>query len=325
MPKLREVRSRVAKLFLSSLGMQKNTYTENSAFLDVDILIQFLLKKERPWILSHPEFDFSEYEAVLNELAVKRCTGFPIAYLINEKDFYGRKFYVDTSTLIPKPDTEVLIENAIIYLEKKLKNLQCEDYSSKNNLFILDMCTGSGCIGISIACELELLLNKKFKNKNEEKKAFLKNNFSLTLIDISKNALDVCKKNVELLLSDSIKAHTTIIRSDLRDMFPLSKNNKYTLITANPPYIPSEISMELLLDGRNEPMIALDGGIDGLDLIKPLSKNAFDALSLNGKIFIEIGEYHSNQALEIFKQDGFKNTKILKDLSDADRIIVAER
>lgn len=319
MPSIKNARLAAANFFLTSPNLKKKEYEKNSALLDADILLSFLLKKERAWLLSHSDFDISEFQNEFETLKQKRFTGLPIAYLTGEKYFYGKKFYVTPAVLIPKPDTETLVERLCIYMQEKLEKNKAAHF------FILDMCTGSGCIGISAACELNSLLNKKFKNSRIETQTFIKNNFALVLADISEAALTIAKKNMQTLLPEALKERTHLIQTDLRNSFPVFENNKYGIITANPPYIPSKLTEKLLADGRSEPYLALDGGETGLDLIKPLAENAFAALIAHGKIFTEIGEYHSYTAADIFKQAGFINISVIKDLSGKDRIIEAEK
>lgn len=316
---IKDARLAAANFFLTSPNLKKNEYEKNSALLDADILLSFLLKKERSWLLSHSDFDISELQNEFETLKHKRFKGLPIAYLTGEKDFYGRKFYVTPAVLIPKPDTETLVERLCEYMQEKLQK------NGSSHFFILDMCTGSGCIGISAACELNLLLHKKFKDNKIEKNSFIKNNFALMLADISEDALTVSKKNMQALLPEALKERTLIVKTDLRKPFPMVENNIYGIITANPPYIPSKFTEELLADGRSEPRLALDGGDSGLELIKPLAENAFAALSAHGKIFTEIGEYHSDAAITVFKQAGFINISVIKDLSGKDRILEAEK
>ncbi len=318
---IREARIFSCGEFLRSSNLRKNEYDKNSAMLDTDILISFLLKKERSWILLHSDFDFEEFKSEFFRLVQKRCSGLPVAYITEEKEFYGRKFYVNPSVLIPKPDTETLVERLCKFLEFELDNFEHDKY--KNGFFILDMCTGSGCIGISAACEFYSMLNKKFKNDTEKADKFIKTHFSLILADISEDALKVCKKNVQNLLPEKLKPETKIIKADLREKFPLCRNTKYRIITANPPYVPSEITDTLLSDGRCEPELALDGGEGGIDLIEPLAKNAFSSLTSCGKIFTEIGEYNAIAALNIFKNAGFSKVSVFKDLSGRDRVIEA--
>ena len=145
----------------------------------------------------------------------------------------------------------------------------------------------------------------------------------MILADISEEALKVCKKNMDSLLPQSLYKRVLAVRADLRFSFPCVPEPKrsYDLITANPPYVPSKLTESLLEDGRSEPRLALDGGIEGLDLIPPLAQNSYLSLNPGGKLFVEVGEYNAAQAAEIFRSAGFSQVQIHKDLAGSDRVI----
>ena len=145
----------------------------------------------------------------------------------------------------------------------------------------------------------------------------------MILADISEEALKVCKKNMDSLLPQSLYKRVLAVIADLRFSFPCVPESKrsYDLITANPPYVPSKLTESLLEDGRSEPRLALDGGIEGLDLIPPLAQNSYLSLNFGGKLFVEVGEYHAAQAAEIFRNAGFSQVQIHKDLAGSDRVI----
>ena len=222
--------------------------------------------------------------------------------------------------LIPKPDTETLVEHALNFAKEKLK---------KNEpLFILDICTGSGCIGLSLAAELYESLSQTSDAFDKPQRAqrtqsYFSEKFFLILADISEEALKVCKKNMDSLLPQSLYKRVLAVRADLRFSFPCVPEPKrsYDLITANPPYVPSKLTESLLEDGRSEPRLALDGGIEGLDLIPPLAQNSYLSLNPGGKLFVEVGEYNAAQAAEIFRSAGFSQVQIHKDLAGNDRVI----
>ena len=316
---VKDARLFAAHSFLSSHLLTRNGYGRNEALFDADILIAHLLKKERSWLLSHSDFDFLPYKNEFETFVKKRSSGLPIAYLTGTKDFFGRTFYVNENVLIPKPDTETLVEHALNFAKEKLK---------KNEpLFVLDICTGSGCIGLSLAAELyesafmQNSLNKPQRTQSSQ--SYFDKSFFLVLADISEEALKVCKKNMDSLLPQSLYKRTLAVRADLRFSFPCVPEPKrsYDLITANPPYVPSKLTESLLEDGRSEPRLALDGGIEGLDLIPPLAENSYLSLNLGGKLFVEVGEYHAAQAAEIFRSAGFSQVQIHKDLAGNDRVI----
>ncbi|UTC67414.1 MULTISPECIES: peptide chain release factor N(5)-glutamine methyltransferase [unclassified Treponema] len=307
---IREARLFAADSFLSSHLLTRNEYGRNAALFDADILIAHVLKKERSWILSHSDLDFSPYKKEFDALVKRRSAGLPIAYLIGKKDFFARSFYVNEDVLIPKPDTETLVEQAL--------NFAMERFKKNEPLFVLDICTGSGCIGISLAAELYEGLNKP-----QRVQTYFDENFFLVLADISEGALEVCKKNIDSLLPAALYKKALAVKADLRLDFPRVPDSKrnYDLITANPPYVPSKLTESLLEDGRSEPRLALDGGDDGLELIPPLAQNSYSFLNASGKLFVEVGEYHASQASEIFKSTGFSHIQIHKDLAGSDRVI----
>lgn len=316
---VKDARLFAAHSFLSSHLLTRNGYGRNEALFDADILIAHLLKKERSWLLSHSDFDFLPYKNEFEAFVKKRSLGLPIAYLTGTKDFFGRTFYVNENVLIPKPDTETLAELALNFAKERFKK--------KEPLFILDICTGSGCIGLSLAAELyesafmQNSLNKP--QRTQRTQSYFSESFFLALADISEGALIVCKKNMDSLLPQSLYKRALAVRADLRLSFPCIPESKrsYDLITANPPYVPSKLMESLLEDGRSEPRLALDGGIEGLDLIPPLAQNSYLSLNPGGKLFVEVGEYNAAQAAEIFRSAGFSQVQIHKDLAGNDRVI----
>ena len=316
---VKEARLFAAHFFLSSHLLTRNGYGRNEALFDADILIAHLLKKERSWLLSHSDFNFLPYKNEFEAFVKKRSTGFPIAYLTGTKEFFGRTFSVNENVLIPKPDTETLVEHAL--------NFAKERFEKKEPLFILDICTGTGCIGLSLAAELYEIAfiqnNFDKPQRAQSSQSYFDKSFFLALADISEGALIVCKKNMDSLLPQSLYKRALAVRADLRLSFPCIPESKrsYDLITANPPYVPSKLTESLLEDGRSEPRLALDGGIEGLDLIPPLARNSYLSLNPGGKLFVEVGEYNAAQAAEIFRSAGFSQVQIHKDLAGNDRVI----
>ncbi len=342
---VKEARSYAKNKFLASQLLTKNDYNENSAFLDADILLSHILKKNRAWILSHFDEDFSAHTENFLKLVEERKNGLPIAYITGVKEFYGRNFFVNPSVLIPKPDTEILVQEALYEVKIRLFSILAfneidkisSDSSSDTDsdcllnfineeTSILDICTGSGCIGISLLAELSSVLRS-----TDNLESFLPR-INLVLADISSEALSICKKNAHSLLTSDILNNVFIKELDLRcDDFALNddvsctektkKITKYDIITANPPYVPTKMTDSLLADGRSEPRLALDGGVDGLELIPALAGKIKQALSENGSAFVEVGEYHAEKATEIFKNAGFSNVDIIKDLNGMPRVL----
>lgn len=272
--------------------------------LDVDCIFSFVLNKNRAWLFSHNNEVLSneQIQEILN-CVNKRKTGLPIAYITNHKEFFELDFYVNESVLIPKPDTELIVEKAI-------------ELINKNNLTqIADICTGSGCIGISIAKNLSPKIQYEF-----------------SLSDISDKALSIAKRNAQSILAEKKNINLTFYESNL---FNHIDNFQFDIIITNPPYVPNSIVNELLKDGRNEPVLALDGDAyytkndknfgDGLSLIRPLIEQSFEHLTNNGYFLIETGEYNSQSTQEYLSKIGFIDIVVYNDLGGQPRVIQARK
>ena len=294
------------------------------------MLLQHFLDKPRAWLFAHDDADISPIREAFCAAAEQRCTGLPIAYITGEKDFWGFSFKVSPDVLIPKPDTELLVERSLAVIKEKAEKLQ----SLEQNLYLLDPCTGSGCVAISILHTLE---------------AESIRNVVCIAVDISPAALAIARLNAQRLLSAETQTRLHIIEGDMRALPetiarfeeslqldathfpkaadrtsspPLSAENiRFDLIVANPPYVPSTLTQELLKDGRNEPALALDGGFDGLDFIRILTNNTRTVLNRNGVLLSEVGEYHAQAARRLFETARFSNVRIHQDLAGQDRLI----
>lgn len=233
---------------------------------------------------------------IFNTNLVKRVKHMPIQYILNEAYFYNLKFYVDEKVLIPRQDTEVLVDTVL------------NDNIIKNNnkdISLLDLCTGSGIIGISIS-----------KNAN------IKN---LVFADCSDEVLNITKKNV---INNNINdTNVFYINTDMFSNIKtfLNSNNeldKFDIITINPPYIESEVINTLDEEVKNyEPRIALDGGNDGLDFYRIIFNEINKFLSDSGKVFMEIGYNQGNSIKVLFEKYNYNNFTIIKDLSNNDRVV----
>ena len=268
-----------AQLFLK----EKNIKTP---VLDSQILMSEAIKKEKEFIILNFDKEISNKSLeYFDKLIHQRARGEPIAYLVKKKYFWKYQFSVNKDVLIPRPDTEVLIEEVL----KLTKN--------KDNLNLLDVGIGSGCILISI------LKDKK--------------NFYGTGIDISKKSLDICKINGENLgVIDRLK----LFKSDI-DNFHF---RKYDLIISNPPYINKNRLKYLEKDVIGfEPKQALDGGVDGLSEISKVINRSSDLIKKKGFLVLEIGFDQKQKVKKILKNKGFYIKKIVKDLSNNDRCIVS--
>lgn len=301
------------ELFTQSAMLK--TQRSTSATLDADVLLQRFLNKPRAWLFAHDDANISSIREAFCAAVERRCTGLPIAYITGEKDFWGLSFHVTPDVLIPKPDTELLVERSLAIVREKAAALPPE-----RPFFILDPCTGSGCVAISLLHTLEA---EGIKNS------------SCIAIDISPAALAIARTNAERLLSAETQTRLHIIAGDMRTLpetlvrlressSPSSlifKPIRFDLIAANPPYVPSALTQKLLQDGRSEPILALDGGSDGLDFIRILANNTRTVLNHNGVLLSEVGEYHSQAARRIFESAGFSDVRIHQDLAGQDRLI----
>ncbi|SHH43739.1 peptide chain release factor N(5)-glutamine methyltransferase [Sporanaerobacter acetigenes] len=259
--------------------------------LDVILILSYLLNVDKSYIYTHGNREVSdEIVDKFLELVKKRRTGWPIAYLINEKEFYGLNFYIEEGILIPRPDTEILVD---YILNNGIKN-----YQGKIN--ILDLGSGSGCIGITLAYHI--------------KKA------QVYSIDIDEKALEVTRKNVEKFhLQDRVEV---IKENILEEINSLQIDEKIDIIVSNPPYIPRKDIEELQIEVKDfEPRKALDGGIDGLDFYKKIIPESKKYLKSGGMLIFEIGYDQGPSLIKIFKSENYENINIIKDLQGLDRVI----
>ena len=259
-----------------------------SSHLDSEILMAQTIKKDRGYILLNSNNNLNKNELKhFYKLIEKRTLGNPIAYLTNKKFFWNYEFFITTGVLIPRPDTELIIENALNLTKKKDK------------VKILDIGIGSGCILLSILKE--------------------RKNFYGTGIDISKKCIKISKINaIDLKITSRLKLY----KSDV-DKFNLGK---YDLIVSNPPYIKTCDLKYLERDvAKFEPRLALDGGLDGLSEIRKVIKKSSELIKKNGKFILEIGFDQKNKVINLLKREGFYINSTQKDLSKNDRCIVSTK
>ncbi len=256
--------------------------------LDSEILLAKTLNKDRKFILLNSnnfvdKGDLSKFYNLIKE----RSLGVPIAHLINKKFFWNSEFFVTNDTLIPRPDTELLVEN-ILKLTKH-----------KNKINILDIGVGSGCILLTILKE--------------------RKNFYGTGVDISKKCLNITKINA---LNLKVNYRLRLFKSDV-DKFNLGK---YDLIVSNPPYIKTSKLKHLDRDvAKFEPRLALNGGRDGLSEIRKVIKKSSELIKKNGKLILEIGFDQKNNVIKLLKKKGFYINAIKKDLGKNDRSIISTK
>ena len=259
-----------------------------SYLLDSEILLSHMIKVERDKLLLNPNGKIHDvdYKKFI-DLILRRKKGEPIAYIIGFKEFWKNKFLVNSNVLIPRPDSEVIVEQALKIIPKEA------------SLNILDIGTGSGCIILSIL--------------KERKKCFG------TGIDISLKALKVAKINAKM---QQIKNRIKFVNSDI-DKFCLGK---YDVVISNPPYIDSFRINYLDNDIKNyEPKVALDGGIDGLSCIDVVIKKSSSLIKRKGKLLIEIGSNQLDKTKKLLNNKKFYINKIARDLGNNDRCILSTK
>ena len=251
------------------------------------ILAEYILNFNRQEIIANLDKEVKEEQRVRYYLAlIEIIQGMPIQYITNKQEFMKLDFYVDENVLIPQPDTEILVEKAI------------EEAKKIENVEILDMCTGSGCIGISIAKNIE--------------------NAKVTLVDISENVIEIAKKNA---LRNKVESQLTFIQSNMFEKV----EKKFDIIVSNPPYIKTDVIPKLDKQVQNEPHIALDGGKDGLKFYKIIIEEAKKYLKENGKLILEIGYDQKEEVENLIKQSRqYKKIEVIKDLSQNDRVIIGK-
>lgn len=261
--------------------------------LEAEILLSNILNKDRVYLYTHPD-EIIEQEALdrFDSYIQRRIKKEPIAYIIGKKEFMGLDFIVNNNVLIPRPDSETIVETAIrlINSSDNLKNKY-----EKGELKVLDLCAGSGALGLSLKYNLSRI--------------------NLTLSDISSAAVEVIKQN-----SDSLNLKTEILVSDL---FENIKDN-YDLIISNPPYIKEEDIINLPDDIKNyEPHIALSGGASGYYFYRKIIQESIKFLNKNGYLLVEAGDNQSDTIKEIYQLNGYEGISSERDLINVERVVYA--
>ena len=256
--------------------------------LDSEILLSKIINKDRKYVILNSKENLKDKDLNnFNVLIDRRRKGEPIAYLVNNKEFWKYTFYVDQNVLIPRPDTELIVEQVL------------KIYSKDRYLQILDIVTGSGCILLS-------LLKERPK-------------FYGTGIDISKQSIKVSKYNAKRL---NLRNRVKFYNSDV-DNFRIGK---YDIIVSNPPYIEFTNLKYLENDIINfEPKLALSGGFDGFSKIRKVISKAAVLIKKNGKLILEIGFNQKNTTEQLLEKEGFYINKVLKDYGYNDRCIISTK
>ena len=248
---------------------------------DAWLLLTFICKIDRTFYYVHMDEDMSveqvtEYESILS----KRAEHVPLQYITGEQEFMGIPFRVNDAVLIPRQDTETLVEEALKVIRPGMK--------------VLDMCTGSGCILISILKNIVDVEGYGY--------------------DISKQAINVAKENAKLN-----HVNATFERSDLFE----DVSDTFDVIVSNPPYIPTDVISDLMPEvAMYEPMQALDGKEDGLHFYRRIIADASKYLKPDGKLLFEIGHDQGESVPKLMKDAGFKEVRVIKDLAGNDRVVI---
>ena len=275
----------VKDIIIKTTAVLKDAGIE-SASLDCRLLLCKFLGVDKVYLITNSDReidDLSEFDALVK----RRLNHEPMQYILNHAEFMGLDFYVDENVLIPRPDTEILVEKVISHF-------------GETSFEFLDIGTGSGCIPISI------LANCK--------------NARGISADISEKAIDVAKKNAE---SNKVTERLDFINIDILNDFP---ERKFDCIVSNPPYIESEVVETLMPDVREfEPHLALDGGADGLTFYRRIADKGYDSLKDGGLLAFEIGYNQGESVSRIMNEKGYRNTEVIKDIAGNDRVVVGTK
>ena len=231
-----------------------------------------------------------EVEKAARKLVQRHLAGEPVAYLIGEWEFYGLPLDISPAVLIPRPDTEVLATKLI------------DAARGAGSCRILDLCAGSGCIGLAAAANLP--------------------NARVLLGELDDEALKICRQNIR---RSNLTGRVTSMKLDAREK-PTRSLGEFNFLVSNPPYIPSADIDTLDVSVReHEPRLALDGGEDGLDFYRAICEKWRDALALEGMLFFEVGIGQADQVLRIMRSHGFGDIQIVKDLNNIPRVVYGTR
>jgi len=256
--------------------------------LDAEVLVAHALKIDRTRVIIESLRPLESGElAMLRDLVKRRRTHEPIAYLRGFREFYGRPFKVDPRVLIPRPDTETLVDAALSRSEHVSLSMR-----------LLDLCTGSGCVAITMARQ--------------------RPTSTVVATDVSTDALAVARENAYRLGAYNVG----FVESDLYAAVQVQNERRFDVITANPPYIPSSDIEGLMSDVRDfEPRLALDGGEDGLRLIQTIVSEAPKHLTPNGVLAIEIEYQQGDRVRALFEANSFVEVRVDKDYGKLDRVV----
>ena len=266
--------------------LKKNNIS--SALLDSELLLSKVIKKDRKFILLNSKKKLDQIDQdIFTDLVLKRSRGKPLAYLTGIKSFWKYNFRVNDKVLIPRPDTEIIIEQVL------------KIYKNKDYLNFLEVGVGSGCIALSIL---------------KEKKSFLG-----TGVDLSQDCIEICRYNAKKL---GVNTRIKLLKSDVDNLI----FRKYDLIVSNPPYIKkfdlNKLNREVI---NYEPKMALDGGLEGLSVIRKVIKKSSELIKTHGKLILEIGYDQREPVKKMLNENNFYINKVIKDLAKNDRCIISTK
>ncbi len=277
---------RINSILNDSAKILSNYYIKTPK-LDAEILLSSVLKKSIKEIIFDDKININQKQLKLYlDLVTRRKYGEPIAYILNKKEFWKYNFYVDKNVLIPRPDTEIIIEETLKLLYKDEKKS------------VLDIGTGSGCIIISLAKERLKLYG--------------------SAIDISKKAIKVAEINAKI---HQLKNRINFYNSSVDNFF----KGKYDLIISNPPYISNYKIKYLDKDICYEPLVSLNGGPNGSLILDKVIKKSSSLIKIGGKLVLEIGYDQKFKVMNLLRKNGFYLNKIIKDYAKNDRCVIATK
>jgi release factor glutamine methyltransferase len=255
--------------------------------LDAPLLLAHVLKISRTSLAARTAEPLSqENTEEFFALVERRKKGECAAYILGKKEFRGLEFLVNPSVLVPRPDTETLVEAAITVIK---------EISSANTIHILDLCTGSGAVAIALKSEMPHL--------------------EVYAADISADALEIANENARRLLGEN---KIQFYQGDLYNALPRSP---FSLIVSNPPYIATDEIQTLSAEVQNEPRLALDGGKTGLEIVSRIIDGSHDFLQRGGSLLLEAGPRQMEKIALLLAGNGYNNIKLYRDLSGQDRVI----
>ena len=258
----------------------------DNARFEAELMVMSVMEMDRTRLVLNGKLPvMPQHTYRMNKMIERRKKGEPLQYILGETEFMSLDFFVREGVLIPRSDTEILVETVI-------------DKIGDKKTTVADICTGSGCIGISIA--------------------HYKKNTDVELFDISDIALETAEKNIKRNnMSDRVKSY----KMDILNEYP---KKKYDVVVSNPPYIVKAVIETLQTEVKDyEPRIALDGGEDGLVFYRRIAETAHNFLKKGGLLAFEIG-YNQGESVRGLMQNDFYDTEVIKDLNDNDRVVIGK-